>query len=48
MNHRPQLTLTDRGSRGYLYPAFQVDPVAQRVRPMVATVNRALDAAGDS
>lgn len=41
------LGLPDGGSRGYLYPAFQVDPVAQRVRPVVATVNRALDAVGD-
>ena len=41
------LGLPDGGSRGYLYPAFQVDPVAQRVRPVVATVNRVLDAAGD-
>lgn len=41
------LGLPDNGSRGYLYPAFQVDPVSRRVRPVVATVNRALDAVGD-
>ena len=41
------LGLPDGGSRGYLYPAFQVDPVAHRVHPVVTTVNRALDAAGD-
>lgn len=41
------LGVPDGGSRGYLYPAFQVDPVVRRVRPVVATVNRALDAAGD-
>lgn len=41
------LGVPDNGSRGYLYPAFQVDPVSQRVRPVVVAVNRALDAAGD-
>ena len=41
------LGLPDAGSHGYLYPAFQVDPVAQRVHPVVTAVNRVLDAAGD-
>ena len=35
------------GARAYVYPAFQIDPVAGRLRPVVATVNTTLGAAND-
>ena len=41
------LGLPDTASRGYLYPAFQIDPLARRVHPVVEIVNTALRAAED-
>lgn len=41
------LGLHDASRRGYLYPAFQVDVGNERVHPVVAEVNRHLDAARD-
>lgn len=35
------------GSRAYLFPAFQFDPLAARIHPVVAEVNRVLGAAED-
>ena len=39
--------LPDTASRGYLYPAFQIDPLDRRVHPVVETVNTTLRAVED-
>ena len=41
------LGVLDRSSRAYVFPAFQVDPVRNRVHPVVEAVNQSLGAAED-